>query len=84
VIKSRRRGWAGHVVRKGAPKGFDGKIWGKGSTWKSYLRWEGNNKNRCLRSGMGSMDWIDLGQERDGQLPIVKAVLNFWVLKKCG
>ena len=27
------------------------------------------------------MDWIDLAQERDGQLPIVKAVLNFRVLK---
>ena len=42
-------------------------------------RWEDNIKMDLNEVGCGSMDWIELAQNRDIWLALVNAVMNFWV-----
>jgi hypothetical protein len=69
VIKSRRMIWAGHVgcmrERRFANRVLVGKPEGKMPVGRPRHRWEGNIKRDLQEVGWGSMDWIDLAQNRD-------------------
>ena len=40
-------------------------------------RWEDNIKMDLQEVGCGSLDWIDLAQDKDGWRALVNAVMNF-------
>jgi hypothetical protein len=69
VIKSRRMRWAGHVTRRGEGKGvyrvLVGKPERKRPMGRPRLKWEENIKMDLQKVGCGSMDWIELAQDRD-------------------
>jgi hypothetical protein len=72
-IKSRRMRWAGHVARMGEEhlQGFDGKA----------RRKERDGIRMDLREiGWGSVDWIQLAQDRDRWRALVDTVMNLRVL----
>jgi len=82
VIKSRMR-WAGHVARMGRGEAYTG-FWWKKLAEKRPLgrprgRWEDNIKKDLLEVGCGSMDWIELAQDRDRWRTLVNAVMNLGV-----
>jgi len=83
VIKSRRMRWAGHVARMGARRGLYrvlvGKPEGKRPLGRPRHRWKDNIKMDLQEMGCGSMDWIELAQDRDRWLALVNAVIKFWV-----
>jgi hypothetical protein len=59
---------------------LEGKSEGKKPSGRPRCRWEENMKMdlqevRCGR-GAGGMDWIDLAQDRDRWLALVKAVMS--------
>jgi len=41
-------------------------------------RWEDNIKKDLQEVGYGSMDWIELAQDRDKWRVLVNAVMNLW------
>jgi hypothetical protein len=45
------------------------------------LRWEDNIKKDLQEVACGSMDWIELSQDRDRWRSVVTAVMNFRVRK---
>jgi len=53
--------------------------WGKEVTWKTRRRWEDNIKMDFSGSGMRSIDWIDLAQDRDRWRTVVDVVMNLRV-----
>ena len=61
--------WAGHVVRMGKTRGvyriLVGKPEGKRPFGRTRRRWEDNIKMDLQEVGSGSMDWIELAQDRD-------------------
>ena len=69
VIKSRRMSEDGHVARMGNRKGayrvLVGKPEGKRRLGRPRRRWEGNIKLQEVGWRGGSMDWIDVAQDRD-------------------
>ena len=75
--------WAGHVARmrdrKGVYRVLVGKTEGKRSLWRSRRRWKDNIKMDLQEVGCGSMDWIDLAQDRDKLRALVNAVMNLRV-----
>ena len=76
-------GWPGHVVRKGNRRGayrvLVRRREGKRPLGKPRRRWV-NNVNMDLQSvRWGSLDWIDLAQERDRSRLLVHAAINFRV-----
>ena len=78
MIKSRKVRWAGHVVCI-EERFLVGKL-----KWTIPLRrprrGRGDNIKRVIpEMGCGSMDWIDLPQDRDRWRAILKAVMNFHV-----
>jgi hypothetical protein len=60
MIKSRRLRWGGHVARMGERRGAYRVLVGKPEGMKPLGR------HTLSRSGMGSLSWIDLAQDRDG------------------
>jgi len=42
-------------------------------------RWEDNIKMDLQEVGCGSMDWIELAEDRDRWRTVVNAVMNIWV-----
>jgi len=68
VIKSRRMRWPGHVAHMGEMRGvyrvLVGRA-GKRQLVKPRCRWEDNIKMDLREFGWGSMNWIDLAQDRD-------------------
>jgi hypothetical protein len=54
-----------------------GKPEGKRPLGRTRIRWEDNNKMDLQEVGCGSMDWIDLAQDRDRGRALVIAVMNF-------
>jgi hypothetical protein len=52
-----------------------GKPEGKRQVGRLRRRWEDNIKTDLQEVGWGSMDWIDLAQDRDRWRPLVNVVL---------
>jgi len=46
---------------------------------KPRHRWEDNIKMDLQEEGCGNMEWIDMAQDRDRGLSLVKAVMNLRV-----
>ena len=61
--------WAGHVARMGERRGvyrvLVGKPEGRRPFERPRRRWEDNIKMDLQEVGCGSMDWIELAQDRD-------------------
>jgi hypothetical protein len=83
MIKSKRMRWAGNVARMGekmnAYRVLLGKPEGKRPLGRTGRRWEDNIKIDLRRVGWGSMDWIDVAQDRDQWRPLVNTVMNIRV-----
>ena len=83
VIKSRRMRRAGHVAHMGEKRGvygvLVGKPQGKRPLGRPRRRWEDNIKMDSKKVGCGSMDWIELAQDRDRWRALVTVVMNLRV-----
>jgi len=83
VIKSRRMRWEGHVVCMGEGRGMYrvlvGKPEGKRPLGRPRHRWEDNVKMDLQEVGCGSMDWINVAQDRDRWQALVNVVMNLQV-----
>jgi len=56
-----------------------GKSEGKRSLWRPRRRWEDNIKMNLQEIECGSMDWIELPQDRDRCRVLENAVMNIRV-----
>ena len=56
-----------------------GKPEGKRALGRPRRRWEDNIRMDLQDVGRGSMDWIELEQDRDRWRTLVSAVMNLWV-----
>jgi hypothetical protein len=67
-IKSRRMRWAGHVARMGEERNvygvLMGKPEGKRQLGRPRRRWEDGIRMDLRETGWGSVDWIQLAQDR--------------------
>ena len=76
--------WVGHVARMGGRRGvyrvLMGKPEGKRPLGRPRHKWEGNIKIDLQEVVCGTMDWIDLPQDRDRWRALVNAVMNLRVL----
>jgi hypothetical protein len=83
-VKSRRKRWAGHVVRMGEErkvyKVLVGKPEGKRPLERPRRRWEDWNRMDFRDIGLGGVDWIRLAQDKDRWRAVVSAVMNLRVL----
>jgi hypothetical protein len=82
-IKSRKMRWAGHVARMGEERNLYrvlmGKPEGKRPLGRPKRRWDGIRMD--LREiNWGSVDWIQLAQDRDRWWAVVNTVMNLRVL----
>jgi len=72
--------WVGHVARMGENRGIYrvlvGKPEGKRPLGRLKLRWEDNIKMDLQEVECGSMDWIELAQDRDRWWACVNAIIN--------
>jgi hypothetical protein len=75
--------WAGHVASTGEGRGayriLVGRPEGRRQLGKPRRRWEDNIKMNLQEVGWGSMDWIDMAQDRDRWRDLVNAVINLRV-----
>jgi hypothetical protein len=83
-IKSRRMRWVGHVARMGEDRNvykvLMGKLEGKRPLGRPWCRWEDGIRMDFRDIGWGSVDWIQLAQDRDRWLVLVNTVVNLQVL----
>jgi hypothetical protein len=56
-----------------------GKPEGKRPLGRARHRWENNIKMDLQEVGCGSMDWIEMAQDRDRWQALVNVVMNLWV-----
>ena len=75
--------WAGHVARMGESRGvyrvLVEKPEGKRPLGRPRLRWEDNIKMSLQQVGCGSMDRIDVAQDRNRWRALVNVVMNLRV-----
>jgi hypothetical protein len=85
-IKSRRMRWAGRVARMGEERDMYkilmGKPEGKRPLGRPKRRWEDGIRMELREIGWGSVDWIQLAQDRDRWWAVVKTVMNLRVLRQ--
>jgi hypothetical protein len=83
-IKSRRMRWAGHVARMGEERNvyrvLMGKPEGKRPLGRPRRRWEDGTRMDLREIGWGSVDWIQMAQDRDWWQALVNMVINIRVL----
>jgi hypothetical protein len=83
-VKSRRMRWAGHVARMGEERKvytvLMGKPDGKRPLGKPRRRWEDGIRMDLREIGWGSVDWIQMAQDRDRCRAVVNTVMNLRVL----
>jgi hypothetical protein len=65
--------------RRGAYRALLGKPEARRPLGRPRRRWEDNIKMDLREVGWGSMDWIDLVQDRDRWRALVNTVMNLWV-----
>jgi len=74
--------WARHVARMGRGVVYRvlvRKLKRKRTLWRTRRRWEDNIKIYLQEAGCGSMDWIELTQDRDRWRGLVNVVMNIRV-----
>ena len=80
VIKSRRMRWVRHAARMGERRGVHrvlvGKPEGKRTRERPRRGWEDNINMDIQEVGGGSMDWIEVAQDRDRWRALVNTVMN--------
>jgi hypothetical protein len=83
IIKSRRMRCAGNVARMRETRNADrilvGNPEGKRPLGRPRRRWVGNIKMDLRKIGWDGRDWIDLAQDRDQWMALVRAVMNLRV-----
>jgi hypothetical protein len=83
-IKSKRMRWVGHVARMGEERnvyrGLMGKPEGKRPLGRPRRRWEVRSEWILGEIGWGSVDWIQLAQDRDRWRAVVNTAMNLRVL----
>jgi hypothetical protein len=83
-IKSSRMRLAGHVARMGEErkvyKVLMGKPGGKRPLGRPRRRWEDGIRMDLSEIGWGSVDWIQLAQDRDWWWALVNTVMNLRIL----
>jgi len=75
--------WPGHVAHMGdrrvAYKVLVGKPEGKSPLGKPRRTWDNNINLGLQEVGLGTLDWIDLAQDRDRWWDLLNAVINLRV-----
>ena len=88
VIKSRRRGWVGHVAHMGDGTGayrvLVGKPEGKRPHVRCWRRWENDITMHVKEFVREGMDWIELAHDRDTWWAVVNTVMNVRVSSNVG
>ena len=83
VIKSKRKGWSGHVTLMGEGRAvyrvLVGKPEGKRQLGRPRHRWENNIRMDLQEVGCRGKDWIKLAQDRDRWWALVNALMNLRV-----
>jgi hypothetical protein len=83
-IKSRRMRWEGHVARMGEErkvyKGLVEKLERKSPLGRPRRRWEDGIRMDLVEIGWGSIEWIQLAQDRWRWRALVNTVMNLRVL----
>ena len=83
MMKSRRIRWAGNVERMEEKRDvyriLVGKPEGNRPLGRPRGRWEDNITMDLEEVVCGSMDWIELAQDKDRWRALVNAVMNIWV-----
>jgi hypothetical protein len=83
-IKSRRMRWVGHVARMGEERNvykvLMGKSEGKRRLGIPRFRWQDGIRMDLGEIGWGSLEWIQLAQDRDRWRAVVNTVMKRRVL----
>jgi hypothetical protein len=81
-IKSRRMRWVGHRVgeERNVYRVLMGKPEGKRPLGRPRRRWENRIRMDLREIGWGSVEWIQLPQDRDRWRAVVNTVMNLRVL----
>jgi hypothetical protein len=76
--------WAGHVARLGEERNVYRVLMGKPERYRPLgrprRRWEDGIRGDLMAIGWGSVDWIQLAQDRDRWRALVNTVMNLRVL----
>jgi hypothetical protein len=83
-MKSKRMRWTRHVTRMGEERNvykvLIGKPEGKRPLRRPRRRWEDGIRMDFRKIGWGSVDWIQLAQDRDRWRALVNTAMNLRVL----
>jgi hypothetical protein len=79
-IESRSMRWAGHVARMGEERNVYRVLMGKPPLGTPRHRWEDGIRMDLREIGWGSVDWIQLAQDRDRWRALMNTVMNLRVL----
>ena len=71
MVRMEERGGANRVLVR--------KVEGKRPLGRPRRRWEDNIKTDLQEVGCGSMDWIELAQDRDSWRALVSTIMNLRV-----